>query len=98
MRIALLTSEYPVMDDQKRIARLDLSYAITPKSGARAFHFSRLLFRDFLLMLGVPETRIEERGFYEGSTVRRLLLRVDTRSFPQDRFSHAFLKPLGHIQ
>jgi SAM-dependent methyltransferase len=95
-RLILETHHY-IEDDEERVARLDLSYAIPGRLGTHAFHFSRKLFIDYLKMLGVAEESIEERVFYEDSRVRRLLLSVATAGFQRNRGSNPFLKPLESI-
>jgi SAM-dependent methyltransferase len=95
-QFVLETHQY-VKDDEERIARLDLDPRISTTAGSHAFHLSRRLFLDYLQMLGVPESCIEERIFYDDSFVRRLLLCVDTREFQRSRRTHSYLRPLDGI-
>ena len=96
-KLVLETHHY-VRDDQERVCRLDLDPDIPPSGGSHGFHFSRRLFQDFLLMLGVSPSFIEERVFYEDSSIRRLLLCVDTGDFQRRRMSHGYLRPLDDVK
>lgn len=89
----ILETHHYVRDDRDRIARLDTA----PRRGAHAFHFSRAMYRAYLNMLGIEDTAIEERVFYDDGVVRRLLLLVDTRAFQQQRPHHHYLQPLAGV-
>jgi hypothetical protein len=96
-KLVLETHQY-VRDDQERVCRLDLDPSIPPSGGSHGFHFSRNMFRDFLKMLDIAPSAVEERVFYDDSVVRRLLLCVDTRDFQHRRMSHSYLRPLDDIK
>jgi SAM-dependent methyltransferase len=95
-KLVLETHQY-VRDDQERVCRLDLDPNTPPTGGSHGFHFSRALFYNFLLMLGVSPSSIEERVFYNDSNVRRLLFCVNTEEFQRRRKDHWYLRDLDDI-
>ncbi len=89
----LLETHQYMADDDQTVARLD----VAPTSnalGSHAFHLSRKMYLDYLSMLGVPASAVEEKVFYEDSIVRRLLLSVRTCEFQKTRNAHPFLGTL----
>jgi SAM-dependent methyltransferase len=86
----LLETHHYIGDDGRAVAGLDVA-PTSDTLGSHAFHFSRKMYRDYLTLLRVPASAIEEKVFYEDSTVRRLLLSVRTSEFQQSRDRHPFL-------
>lgn len=95
--LILETHEY-LQDDALSLARLDRTPGIADKTGNHAFHFSRRLFTDYLDMLWIPPSAIEERVFYDDTVVRRLLLCVDTSEFQRTRREHGYLRIMDEIK
>lgn len=89
----ILETHHYVADDASCSARLEADF---PR-GSHAFHFSRTMYRTYLTMLGIEDSAIEERAFYDDGVVRRLLLVVDTRAFQAQRPEHAYLRPLDGV-
>ena len=93
----ILETHHLIADDARPVVKVDV-YS-TPGGGVgHAFHFSRDMFSQYLLLLDVPPEDAKEHVFHEDSSVRRLLMIVDTRRFQERRKTNLLLRSLRHIK
>ena len=96
-QMLLLDTHHYINDDSENVNRLDLSYSNNGKPGSHAFHFSKKMYADYLSMIGITPTDIQEKIYYDDGTVRRVLMCIDTLHFQRERMSNHYLQPLVSV-